>query len=206
MGKRSIITISREFGSAGRTIGRLAAEKLGYDFYDVELVKKVAAQTGFDEKYVERVGEYAPSSNRFAYAFAARDLSGLSVDDKVWLAQLGVILELAEKGNCVIVGRCADYLLRDYKDCLHVFIHAPAEVRAKRIVELYGERDDTPENRLIDKDTRRAINYKYRTGREWGKAQNYDLCLDSNRLGIEYCAALIAEVASGKPELPKDEN
>ena len=102
---------------------------------------------------------------------------------------------LAEKGKCVIVGRCADYILRDYENALHVFIHADMDYRAKHIVELYGETDETPEKRLTDKDKMRKANYEYRTDREWGLAQNYDLTLNSGKLGQERCVDIICGLA-----------
>lgn len=200
MTPKKIITVSREFGSGGHTIAQKVAERLGYAFYDSEIVKRVAEQTGFDESFIDHAGEYSPGKSRFSFSFVARDANGLSVDDKVWLAQLNVILEVAEKGNCVIVGRCADYLLKDYADCLHVFIHAPYDAKAKRIVELYGENEESTKKRLMDKDARRSVNYKYRTGGEWGKSQNYDLCLNSERLGIDACVEMIVQLARG--ELP----
>ena len=127
MSKR-IITISREFGSGGRTIGKEVAQKLGYSYYDKELVRQVAVETGFDEKYIEQAGEYAPSKNWLSFGFAARGsqgaMEGMSANDFLWAIQCRVIRSLAEKEPCVIVGRCADYILREQEDCLNVFIHA----------------------------------------------------------------------------------
>ena len=105
------------------------------------------------------------------------------------------INDLAEKGNCVIVGRCADYILRKREDCLNVFVLANEDYKAKRIVELYGVRDESPEKRLEEKDARRKVNYKYFTGREWGVASNYHLCLDSGVLGAQKCVDIICEAA-----------
>ena len=105
------------------------------------------------------------------------------------------LLDLAEKGNCVIVGRCADYILKDRGDCLHVFVHAPLKDRAERIVRLYGETSEKPEKRLMDKDKKRSVNYRYYTDREWGLSQNYHLCLDSSEFGIEGCVDIIVELS-----------
>ena len=192
---KRIITISREFGSGGRTIGRMVAEKLGYEFYDKELIEKVSLESGFAQKYIEEIGEYAPNRNFFSYAFVGRDSKGMSNNDYLWLAQRKVIMELAEKGNCVIVGRCSDYLLRDRSDCLHVFIHADLQKRADRVVQVYGESDQKPLQRVMDKDKKRKLNYRYFTDREWGCYQNYHVTLDSGEFGIEYCADLISEMA-----------
>lgn len=193
---KKIITISREFGSGGRSIGKLVAEKLGYDYYDSELVRKVAEETGFDPGYIADAGEYAPGRSIFSYAFSSASHNGsMSAGDYLWAAQCKVILELAEKGKCVIVGRCADYILRERDDCLNVFVYADTAYKAKRIVELYGVTDKSPEKRLADKDGKRRVNYKYFTGREWGDTANYHLCLDSSYFGSEKCADIIAGLA-----------
>lgn len=191
---KSIITISREFGSGGRTIGKLVAERLGYQFYDRELVNKVAERSGFSPEFIEESGEYASAKSSLLFAMATAgqySADGLSMHDRLYIEQTRFIEELAEQGKCVIVGRCADYILRDNKDCLHVFIHADMASRAKRIVERYGEKDKSPEKRLAEKDQKRRVYYKNYTGRNWGQAQNYDLCLNSGVLGEEACVELI---------------
>lgn len=192
--KKRIITISREFGSGGRTIGRQLAERLGVPCYDKELIEKLAEQTGLAKKYIEEQGEYAPSAHPFSYAFVGRSLNGLSVSDYLWNEQRKKIQEIAEKESCVIVGRCADYILRERKDVLNLFIHAPEPDRAKRIVEVYGETETEPKKRLREKDKKRAINYKYYTEQEWGRAANYHLTLDSSEFGIEGCVNLIYNI------------
>lgn len=192
--EKRIITISREFGSGGRTIGKMLAERLGIPCYDKELIEKLSQVTGFDTKYIEEQGEYAPSKNLFSYAFVGRNINGMSVSDYLWNEQRKKILELAEQESCVIVGRCADYILREREDVLNVFIHAPAADRAKRIVEVYGETAVSPETRLREKDKKRAVNYKYYTEREWGRSQNYHLTLDSSVFGIEGSVELILSI------------
>lgn len=192
---KKIITISREFGSGGRTVGRMAAERLGFDFYDRELIEKAAEESGLAKEYIEEGGEYSPFKNPFSYAFVGRSINGMSVSDYLWSIQRKIILDIAEKGNCVIVGRCADYILRNRKDCLNVFIHSDMEKRADRIVRLYGETDVNPMKRLKDKDKKRKINYKYYTERDWGVAQNYHLAMDSGELGIEMCVDIIEKLA-----------
>lgn len=189
--KKRIITISREFGSGGRTIGKMLAERLDIPCYDKELIETLSQATGLDPKYIEEQGEYAPSKNLFSYAFVGRNINGMSVGDYLWNEQRKKILELAEQESCVIVGRCADYILREREDVLNVFIHAPVADRAKRIVEVYGETTVAPEIRLREKDKKRAINYKYYTEQEWGRSQNYHLTIDSSAFGIEECVDLI---------------
>ena len=193
--KKSIITISRQFGSGGRTVGRQLAEKLGIPFYDKELVEQVADETGFDAKFIEENGEFSPSKSIFSFAVAqgvACTPNGLSISDFIFCAQRQVILKIAEK-PCVIVGRGADYILRDRDDVFNVFIHAGMKERAERIVRLYGESEKKPEQRLADKDKKRKIYYKHYTDREWGDTKNYDMCLDSGRIGIEKCVELILD-------------
>ena len=196
--EKRIITISREFGSGGRTIGRMVAEKLGIPFYDKELVDQIALESGFAPKFVEEHGEHAPGKTLFAYAFAPQGIpgvmNGMSTADFLWHIQCSVILQLAEKGPCVIVGRNADYILKDREDTLHAFIHADMAYRADRIVRLYGESEKSPEARLNEKDKRRHVNYQHYTGRVWGTAQNYDLCLNSGTVGIEECADIIVDM------------
>lgn len=196
--KKNIITISRQFGSGGRTVGRQLAERLNIPFYDRELVKQVAEETGFDTKFIEENGEFSPSKSIFSFAVSQGVpcmQNGLSVSDFIFCMQRQVILKLAEK-PFVIVGRGADYILRDRDDVFDVFIHASMENRADRIVRLYGESEKKPEQRLADKDKKRKIYYKHYTDREWGDAKNYDMCLDSGRIGIDKCVDLIIDAIS----------
>jgi len=193
--KKTIITISRQFGSGGRTIGRMVAEKLGIPFYDKELVEQVALESGFAPKFVEEHGEHSPGKSLLSYAFAPQGvpgvMKGLSTADFLWSIQCNVILQLAEQGPCVIVGRNADYILKDRDDALHVYIHADMDYRSDRIVRLYGESEKSPEARLKEKDKRRAVNYQHYTGRNWGNAENYDICLNTATIGIENAVNLI---------------
>ena len=190
--KNRVITISREFGSGGRTIGKKVAEKLGIPCYDSEIIQKMTEETGFAPEYVKEAGEYAPGSF-LSSAFSNRTF-GPTNEDILWDHQYTVITELAKKGPRVIVGRRADYILRDKADCLKVFIHADMAFRAKRIVEVYGEREQSPEERLRDKDKRRAAYHRFYTNMKWGYAQNYHLTLDSGALGIDKCAEIICQL------------
>ena len=196
--EKKIITISREFGSGGRTIGHKVAEKLGIPFYDKELVDQIALESGFAPKFIEEHGEHAPTKSLFSYAFAPQGIpgvmNGLSTADFLWNIQCSVILQLADKGPCVIVGRNADYILKDRPDALHIYTHADIPFRADRIVKKYGESDKSPEARLNEKDKRRRVNYQHYTGRTWGMSQNYDLCLDTGKLGVDLCADIICGI------------
>ena len=202
--EKKIITISREFGSGGRTIGRKIAEELGIPFYDKELVDQIAMESGFAPKFVEEHGEHSPSGSLFSYAFAPQGvpgiMNGLSTADFLWNIQCNVILQLADKGPCVIVGRNADYILKDRPDALHVYTFADMPYRAERIVRLYGDSEKTPEQRLAEKDKRRRVNYHHYTGRTWGQAQNYDICLDTGVLGIEQCTEIVVNIVKNSKE------
>lgn len=187
-----IIAICREFGSGGRTIGKEVAAQLGIPCYDGELIGKIAAESGLAVEYVEKNESYVSGDTLFGNAVAGRDQDGQSVLDKMWWAQKKIITDLAHKESCVIVGRCADYILKDSPNCLTVFIHASDEKRAERIVNVYGQREESPVQRLRDKDKKRKGFYKLYTGTEWGQADNYDICLDSGKIGIEECVNTIA--------------
>ena len=189
-----VITISREFGSGGRTIGKEVAAKLGIPCYDSDLIEKIAAESGLAKEYIEKNGEYASSDRLFDNAMAGRERDGQSAADKMWLAQKKVITDLAQQESCVIVGRCADYILRDVADCLTVFVHASDEQRAERTVTVYGQREESPAQRLHDKDKKRKTYYELYTGTQWGQADNYELCLDSGKIGLDRCVDMIAKL------------
>lgn len=187
-----IITISREFGSGGRTIGKKTAEKLGIACYDAELIQKIAQESGFSPDYVREAGEYS-ASGWFEPFFANRSM-GPTNQDKLWTIQRNIIVELAEKESCVIVGRCADFILRGKADCLNVFIHADMDFRTRHILTEYGDREEKPEQRLKDKDKRRAAYYRFYTDMKWGQAQNYHLCLNSGVIGIDKCVDILTSL------------
>ncbi len=196
--KKTIITISRQFGSGGRTMGHLIAEKLGIPFYDKELVEHIALESGFAPKFVEEHGEHSPGRSLFSYAFASSGvpgvMHGLSTADFLWSIQCSCILQLADKGPCVIVGRNADYILKDRQDAFHVFVHADMDFRADRIVRLYGESEKTPVARLQEKDKRRSVNYHHYTGRTWGAADNYDISINTSTIGVEAAADIVVNI------------
>lgn len=191
---RKIITISREFGSGGRYIGKLLAEKLGISFYDKDIILKTAEETGLSKKFIEQQGEHSPLKNMFAYAFVGRDSTGASMDDYVFNAQRKIILDLAEKEDCVIVGRCADVILKDVEGCVNVFIHGERQEKIERIKKLYEKSDEEAVKLMKEMDKKRAINYKYNTDKEWGRAKNYTMCLNSSALGYEKCVDMIAHL------------
>ncbi len=192
--KNHIITISREFGSGGRTIGKQLAKKLSIPCYDEEIINQIVKESGLAETFIKESSEDAPSTSWFINVLSSRDYNGHAITDDLWRIQHDVILKLAAQGPCVFVGRCADYILRDEADCLTVFIHASLEKRAERIVRVYGERTEPPKKRLLDKDKRRMAYYQMYTDMRWGDIRNYTLALDSGKIGIEKCVEMIADL------------
>ncbi len=183
----TIITIAREYGSGGRIIGQRLAEALGYEFFDRKLIEMAAEKMGFSEEYVrenEEVKNYSFISNFYSIP------GELPVSDQIFIAESNAIREAAEKGNCVIVGRCADYVLKDHPGCLNIFIHAPIEDRARRVFEEYDEDAPNIQVHIQKVDKKRASYYNYMTQQKWGQAENYDLCINSS-LGIDLTVDMI---------------
>ena len=192
MAKR-IITISREFGSGGRFIGEEVAKKLGITYYDKNIISEIAEKSGLSPEYIQESAELSPKKGLFAYALAGRDITGKSIEDMVYEAQRKVILELAEKESCVIIGRNADFILRDRNDVLNVFIHGDMPEKIQRIMGLYNVEEKAAVKMIADTDKRRMTNYNFYTDQKWGKASNYTLCLNSSQLGYNRCEAIIME-------------
>lgn len=187
----SIITITREFGSGGRTVGKIVAESLGYDFYDWNIVEKIAQETGFAPNFIE---EHSEEQSRFT-AMLTSGAFGITLNDQLFEAQSRVIFQLAEKGKCVIVGRCADYLLRNDPNVLSCFVYANEKKRQERVLQEYGKTDVPIERRIKEKDKRRKAHYEYFTSRKWGKAFYFDLCIDTACFSLGQAAQLIIMAA-----------
>ena len=188
-----IITVSRQFGSGGRTIAREVARRLNIPCYDQELIEKVEKDSGFTKEYISENDENSSTgilTSMFGKSFG-RDL--------VWTSQCKVICRLAKEGPCVIVGRCADYVLREKAELFKVFIHADIKKRAERIVSVYGESDIAPQKLIKEKDKRRASYYSYYTDTDWGIASNYDISLDSGKFGIDKCVEIIVDLYKKSP-------
>ena len=190
---KRIITISREFGSGGRFIGEEVAKKLGIAYYDKNIINEIAEKSGLSPEYIQENAELSPKKGLFAYAFAGRDITGKSVEDLVYEAQRKVILELAEKEPCVIIGRNADYILKDRDDVLNVFIHGDMPEKIQRICKLHNTSEADAVKMINDIDKRRMTNYNFYTDQKWGKAANYTLCLNSSQLGYDKCESIIIE-------------
>lgn len=192
MAKR-IITISREFGSGGRFIGEEVAKKLGIKYYDKDIIAQIAEQSGFSQEYITEKAELSPKKGLFAYAFSGRDVTGKSIEDMVYEAQRKVILEIAEKESCVIIGRNADFILKDKDDVLNVFIHGDMPEKLARICKLYHVTEEEAEKMMADIDKRRMTNYRFYTDQKWGMAKNYTLSLNSSELGYDLCEKIIMD-------------
>ncbi len=197
--KKRVITVSRQFGSGGRTIAKKIAADLGIAYYDKELVAKIAKETGFSEEYIEEAGQYAFSRRSFLFSLAVTNSythnpGQLSVPDKIFIMQNNIISELAEKEECVIVGRCSDYILREREDCLHTLFYADMDFRANHIVEYYGETDVPAEKRVREKDDKRKVYYRHYTGREWGDVKNYHVALNTGVIGLDECADAVVSI------------
>ena len=191
--EKRIITISREFGSGGRFIGEEVAKKLGIAYYDKNIINEIAEKSGLSLEYIQENAELSPKKGLFAYAFAGRDITGKSVEDMVYEAQRKVILDLAEKEPCVIIGRNADYILKDRDDVLNVFIHGDMPEKIHRIIHLHNVEEQEAVRMMADTDKRRMTNYNFYTEQKWGKASNYTLSLNSSQLGYDRCEKIIME-------------
>lgn len=192
MAKR-IITISREFGSGGRFLGEEVAKQLGIKYYDKDIIAKIAEQSGFSPEYITERAELSPKKGLFAYAFSGRDVTGKSIEDMVYETQRKVILEIAEKESCVIIGRNADFILKDKDNVLNVFIHGDMPEKVARICKLYNVTEEEAEKMMADIDKRRMTNYRFYTDQKWGMAKNYTLSLNSSELGYDLCEKIIMD-------------
>lgn len=187
-----IITISRQFGSGGREIGAKLAARLGVPFYDNELISRAAKESGFAMEVFENAEKKATNSLLYSIAmgmnaYGTQDIgfSYLSLDDQIYLAQSKVIRKVAEEGPCVIVGRCADYVLRDYPNVVNLFVWAGLEYRKNRAINLYHFNTNKTEEEILKKDKRRANYYNYHANEKWGRADNYHLSLRTDVIGID---------------------
>ena len=191
-----VVSISRQYGSAGRIIGMKLAQKLDIKCYDSALIDKIAEKTGFDKKYIQENGEYTSSGSWVLSAMAGRDYNGHSIQDEIWNVQREVIREIAEKESCVIVGRNADYILGDKANVLSVFIHANEEERIERVLNEYkevGEKEDS-RRKIRQMDKRRRAYCQLYTDVQWGEARCYDVSLSSSRFGIDKCVEILEDM------------
>lgn len=203
-----VITIGRQYGSAGIDIGQKIADALGIPFYDKELVELAAEKSNLSPDALKRADERA--TNSFLYSVANGGMSfhslhtptpyDMPINDKLFIAQSEVIKEIAAKGDCVIVGRCADYVLRNVEnvDVLSIFLYAPLDYRVKRVMEHVGLNEAKARESVIKTDKRRRTYYEYYTSNDWGVMSNYDLCLNTAALGIDETAELVISYVKSK--------
>lgn len=188
MANNLIITIGRQYGSGGREIGRKLALRLGIPFYDRELISRAAKKSGFSEDLFEQLDKRATNSLLYSLTmFGSTGLNGMSLTDQLFLAQANIIREIADSGPAVLVGRCADHVLREYENRFDFFITGSIDDRLQRIqthddYELSGK---SPRSALEKMDKQRSTYYNYYTGKVWGKSDHYDLCINAGRLGVE---------------------
>ena len=201
MSKNIVITIGRQFGSGGRYVGRLLAEKLGVPFYDKELLSEAAKTSGICEEILEEHDEKPTRSLLFSLVTGMQShmSSGafymdMPLNHKIFLAQFDAIRRIAEEGPCVIVGRCADYVLRENPDAVSVFVKADMASKVDRAVKYYGIEADKAEDRIRKADKQRARYYDYYATATWGDVDNYDLVVDTGVLGVEGAVELIAKL------------
>lgn len=189
-----VVTIAREYGSGGRYVGRLIADKLGIKFYDKDFIEKLAQETGLSEEYIEeneqKMGKFSNFNNGYYI--------GLNNSDDLFLKESELIKELADKESSVIIGRCADFILKDRKDVLKVFIYSNMEDKVKRATEIYGFDKIKAEKEIKRIDKLRSNHYKHYTEKEWKDYSNYDICINSDKLGVEKSAELICEMIKEK--------
>lgn len=192
--KHVVITIAREYGSGGRYVGKLIANKLGIKFYDKNLIAKVAEKTGLSEEYIEQNEQQRNVLSNFNNGYYA----SLNNADDLFIKESEIIKELAEKESCVIIGRCADFILKDRDDVLKVFIYSNMDNKVKRATEIYGLDKSKAKKEIKRIDKLRGNHYKYYTEKEWNDYENYDICINSDILGVEKSADLICEMVEEK--------
>lgn len=200
MNNKMIITIGRQFGSAGLEIGKKLAEELGVNLYDKEMLKRAAKESGLCEQLFETHDEkpnnsflYSLVMDTYSLGYSSSSYADMPINHKVFLAQFDAIKKIADEGPCVMVGRCADYALEDRKNVINVFVYADMDQRVRRIAQKYDLTGAKAKDMIIKTDKKRASYYNYYTNKEWGDAKGYDLCIDSGKLGVYGTVKVILE-------------
>lgn len=200
MKTNTIITIGRQYGSAGREIGYKIAEDFGIKLYDKEMLARAAKESGICEEIFETHDEkptnsflYSLVMDTYSMGYAGSAYNDMPLNHKVFLAQFDTIKKIADEGPCILVGRCADYALESYDNVVSIFIHADMEARISRISRIYDLPANKAKDRIVKTDKKRASYYNYYTNKRWGDADSYELCLNSSKLGIEGTAKAIEQ-------------
>ncbi len=206
MDKRIIIAISREYGSGGRKLGLKLSEVLGIPFYDNKLINTAAEESGYAQELFDRADKGA--TNPLMYTISrigtSTAVNGIPLNDKLFAIQSDVIRDIAKKGSCVIVGRCAQHILQDDPDCTSVFVYSDVKHRVKRAIKEYNVPEDKVEEKIEEEDKRRATFYNYHTHQKWGNSHNYHLGIDTGRIGIDVAAKIVLEYVYNQTEVPED--
>lgn len=196
----TIITIGRQFGSGGREIGERLAKELGILFYDRELLTRAAKESGFCEEMIQMHDERPTNSflynlvmDTYSFGYNSAASVEMPLSQKVFLAQFDAIRKIADEGPCVIVGRCADYALSEYQNCLNIFIHGEETSKIERIMKKYDLSEAKARDMMIKKDKQRQSYYNYYSSKKWGRADSYDLSVNSSVLGIDGSVKLIRQ-------------
>lgn len=196
----TIITIGRQFGSAGREIGEKVAAHFGIQCYDKELLTRAAKESGFCEEMIQNHDERPTNSflynlvmDTYSFGYNSSSFIDMPISHKVFLAQFDTIKKIANEGPCVIVGRCADYALADYSNCVNLFIYGDMETKVKRIASKYEVTENKAKDMIIKKDKQRQSYYNYYSSKKWGRADSYDLAINSSVLGIDGTVNLIIQ-------------
>ncbi len=201
MSDKLVITIERQYGSGGRDVGHRVAELIGAHCYDQDLIVMAAKKSGISEEALAAADEQASSSLLYTHATAATEIytnttpMAVPINDALFIAQSEIIRELSEKESCVIVGRCADYILKDHEKLVKVFVQGDTGDRIARIMERAGISEGEAKDRISKKDKKRASYYNYYTGGKWGKSDNYNLIVSTSKIGVDGAAKLIVEYA-----------
>lgn len=208
MADNIVITVAREYGSGGRTVARMIADMLGFHYYDSEILRLASDESGINEALFAKADETVKRSifdklanKKFKDKWASPESSKFTSNDNLFKFQSKIIEQLATKGNCVIVGRCADYVLRDRKNVIKVFVHAPLEDKIDRILDLSPLSEDEAKNQIKEIDKHRAEYYEYYTGNKWDCAANYDICINTGKLSFDECCELIMNYIKIRAEI-----
>ncbi len=197
----TIITIGRQFGSQGREIGEKIAKLFNIPCYDKELLSRAAKESGFCEEMIQNHDERPTNSflynlvmDTYSFGYNASSFIDMPISHKVFLAQFDTIKKIADEGPCVIVGRCADYALSEYKNCVNIFIYAEEQAKIRHLCERFPDlNEQKARDMIVKKDRQRQSYYNYYSSKKWGRADSYDLCIDSSKLGVDGTVKLIAQ-------------
>ena len=210
MSTNTIITIERQYGSGGHLSGEKLAESLGIPFYDSELIKVAAKESGICEEIFESFDEkpttsflYSLVMDSYSMGYTATGYSDMPINHKIFLAQFDTIKKMADEGPCVIIGRCADYALEDYPNVVSVFITGDEADKIKRVSELYNVDEAKAKDLMLKTDKRRSSSYNYYSNKKWGDPKSYDMCINSSAVGQEGAVDIIMELAKKKQEWKK---